>query len=409
MKRLGIILGCLLLLSPPACQSPRSPAGSRPWSGWRGPNGDGSALSESLAGRDNVRLELEWARPLGSGYSSISVVDALAVTMFSDGTRDHVVALDAATGEERWRYEIGPTHRNLHAEASDGPMSTPAIAAGSVYALGPKGDLIALTTAGELRWRFRIDETLGAPAPPYGFATSPAVVDGALVVAIGAGEGRAVCGLDTVSGEERWCTGSDPIAYQSPVVTGSPPRVIVPTDRHFEAVEAAGGDRIWLMKHIAEVRDGYAEAVPVDDELLVMYYLSHAAAYRITSAPLGIQVREVWRTQELGRNLSPPVVFDDRLIGFRVDSLVSVDLLSGERQWTEEGDAGRGLLRVDDLLVIWEKGGRLRLARPERDGVLDVAVLETGLAGSHTSPSLADGRIFVRNHEQVAAVRIVAD
>ena len=65
--------------------------------------------------------------------------------------------------------------------------------------------------------------------------------------------------------------------------------------------------------------------------------------------------------------------------------------------------------RVDDLLVIWEKDGRLRLARPKRDDVLDVAVLETGLAGSFTPPSLADGRIFVRNLEQVAAVRIVAD
>ena len=53
---------------------------------------------------DSVALELVWKVPLGSGNSRVSVADGRVVTLFSDGETDWLVALDAGTGSEHWRY-----------------------------------------------------------------------------------------------------------------------------------------------------------------------------------------------------------------------------------------------------------------------------------------------------------------
>ena len=55
-------------------------------------------------------LKVAWRKPLGAGYSPVSIRGDLAVTMFSDETFDYVIALNAENGADRWRYKIGPAY-----------------------------------------------------------------------------------------------------------------------------------------------------------------------------------------------------------------------------------------------------------------------------------------------------------
>jgi len=86
-----------------------SPAGE--WPMFRGPNADASAVGLPEA-EGEVRLRLVWKQPLGMGYSSVSVAQGRAVTLFSDGVTDFAVALDArglvVPQDER---ELGGVHR----------------------------------------------------------------------------------------------------------------------------------------------------------------------------------------------------------------------------------------------------------------------------------------------------------
>jgi len=90
------------------------------------------------------------------------VVGDRLVTAFSDGESDWLGALDANTGEERWRYRFGETHEGQDA-ADDGPLATPMIHQGIVYGLGPRGRLIALRLADGIEvWSRQLVAELGA-------------------------------------------------------------------------------------------------------------------------------------------------------------------------------------------------------------------------------------------------------
>ncbi len=113
------------------------------WPRYRGPSVDGISTATAFSGLDSIGLDVAWKRPIGSGYSSISIADGRVVTMFSDGASDVVAAYDETTGRELWRFAIEPTYKG-HDGSHDGPMSTPLIADGRVFGLSALGRLFAL-------------------------------------------------------------------------------------------------------------------------------------------------------------------------------------------------------------------------------------------------------------------------
>jgi hypothetical protein len=113
------------------------------WPHWRGPNHDGKADAGGVFGDQPFALELAWARPLGIAYSGISIADGRAVTMYSDGSQDYLVALDATSGEELWRRAIDAKFP-AKGGSEGGASSVPAIDEGIVYAVGPMGHLLAV-------------------------------------------------------------------------------------------------------------------------------------------------------------------------------------------------------------------------------------------------------------------------
>jgi len=76
-------------------------------------------------------LKVVWKKPLGPGYSAVSIRNRLAVTMFSDETSDYVIGLDADHGSERWRHRIGPAYLG-HYGSQSGPVSTPLLTGSQV-------------------------------------------------------------------------------------------------------------------------------------------------------------------------------------------------------------------------------------------------------------------------------------
>lgn len=182
----------------------------------RGARGDGVAAASGVFGSGGVRLELAWRRPLGKGYSGVSVAEGHVVTLFSDGRSDVVIAFDAATGTELWRYIIGETYRG-HDGSQDGPISTPFLSGGRVFALGPHGTLVALRAkTGKEIWKTDLVGDQGGVKPHWGFGTSPLAASGVLLVQLGA-KGATVGGFDPATGRRIWSAGDDSVSYQSPV------------------------------------------------------------------------------------------------------------------------------------------------------------------------------------------------
>ena len=167
----------------------------------------------------------------------------------------YLYALDAATGEERWRFQAG------------GSVTPPAVVGGTVYVGSGDNYVYALDGAtGKWLWRFKA----GFEGDVAGFC-APAVADG--VVYIG-GADEYVYALDAGTGELRW---------RHQVSDGPPALAVVERVVYvsgwlggLDALDAGTGDVLWSfgngMRGPAAVADG------------VVYVGSSDGAYALDAA-----------------------------------------------------------------------------------------------------------------------------
>ncbi|HJU89168.1 MAG TPA: PQQ-binding-like beta-propeller repeat protein, partial [Gemmatimonadaceae bacterium] len=153
-------------------------------------------------------------------------------------------ALDAATGQERWRYATegaGLTSKSFGYDRRS-IQSSPAVVGGVVYVGSRDGHLYAINARdGKLKWRFAHDQTSWA-------ISSPAVRDS--VVYEGSSDGHFFHTLRASDGKELWRVVSEHSVWSSPVVAGS---VVYTAEGAYaadgggtiRALDAATGDERW--------------------------------------------------------------------------------------------------------------------------------------------------------------------
>jgi len=156
------------------------------WPHWGGPNTNFKLHDVGAFSKDeDFSLRVTWKRTLGSGYSSVSVANGIAVTIYSDGENDYVIALDAKDGSDIWRHRIGPAYLG-HWGSQNGPLSTPLITDTFVVALSPQGLLFVLDRAtGDPKWSIDIVEEQDGRPPFWGFTTSPRLAGDLVIVQSG--------------------------------------------------------------------------------------------------------------------------------------------------------------------------------------------------------------------------------
>ena len=164
-----------------------------------------ASTDSRLYALDAATGEEQWRfQAVGGSWASPVVSDGTVFFTASDG---HLYALDATTGEERWRFELfGP--RQLDANSfGRGTWLSPSVHDGTVYAGSLDWHLYAIDAAtGQEKWRFK---TKGAV---WG---SPAISDG--MVYFGSND-LNLYAVDAATGVERWKFRSHWPLRASPVV-----------------------------------------------------------------------------------------------------------------------------------------------------------------------------------------------
>ncbi len=392
LVRLGLILCCATTLG-------------ADWPHVRGPALDGRASAGGSL--DSVSaLEVAWNVPLGSGYSGVAVAGGRAVTLYSDGESDWVAAFDAASGKQAWGFNLGATYQG-HDGSDDGPLASPSVGDGLVFAIGPRGSLVALRLGdGTEAWTKQLVDDFGAKAPEYGFSTAP-LVEGRLVIVQAGGSGdRMLVALEARTGATVWTQGGDGVEYQSPAVMSLAGRrqLVAVGEKSLSGFDPATGKALWTREFPDGTGGSSTTPTFIGEDRFLLLLGGDARVFRVAKAGSGFEVTQLYESDALGGSYAHPVYHEGHLYGFRGQILTCVDAATGERVWRSREPGGDGLILVDGKLVIFGAKGNVVVADATPGGYQERARLRALAGSSLTWPSFADGRIFVRNLDALAAV-----
>lgn len=408
--KLTTISSCLLLaltLSLRPVETVQAKGAGADWPRWRGKDLNGTTVETGVFRFDQgYGLEVGWKKPLGSGYSSVSIADGRAVTMFSDSTFDYVVSLDAETGTEQWRFRIDSTYIG-HSGSHNGPISTAAVDDGRVYGLGPKGQLFALDAkSGTMIWSKHVVDDYQGKIPFYGFSTAP-IVDGDVLAVETGGENSTISGLNKHTGQLLWATGNDTVQYQSPITCriNGQNQLLCVGDNYLYGLNSMSGDRLWEYHHQGRWRS-INPVVVSENQVFLNHSRREGVLLEITKSEDGYDVKEVWTTKGIKQTYNTSVLYDGYLYGYSSRFLSCVNAKTGKPAWKSRPPGDGFVILVDGHLVILTKKGSLHVAKATPEKYTELASLQLFDNLTWTPPSFANGRVYARSLREIAAVDI---
>jgi outer membrane protein assembly factor BamB len=389
------------------------PAGD--WPQWRGPRRDGVAhfpdLLTTWPDRGPARL---WQTAGGEGYSSIAVAGGRACTLLRQDSQEVVVCWRVLDGKELWRFPYdAPTHRQY-----PGPRSTPTIDDGRLYAVGAGGLLHCLDAAeGKELWTKDLRADLNAPGGEWGHAFSP-LIEGDLIITAPGGPGASLAAFDKKTGDLRWKNLDEPPGYSSPVpfTAGGVRQIVAFTGNSAIGVSPADGTLYW--RYPWETRYAVNAATPLTfhahqgDKVFDYVFISSGygrgcALLKIEGENGRFQARPVYEGNQLCCHFSSPVRYRDRIYGFNESTLVCLDLRTGAVRWKKSGYHKGSLLLVDHYLLVLGERGKLELLEASAEEPMPLAGAQPlRSARCWTMPVLAEGRLFLRDEEQVLCLDV---
>jgi len=321
-----------------------------------------------------------WRFDTGSTIrSQPAVVDDIVYLTTGGG---EILALDAATGTERWRHDAG----------DGGLMSSPAVAEGLVVATTIGGRILAVDAAsGAEVWRRDED---AAPE------SMPAVSQGVVYVGTDAGTLLAV---DLRTGEDVWTFAADAPVTRSPAIGSG--RVFVGSERgRLHAIDVATGRSAWTH----DTAGGLIGTPTIGHGLVYIVNLNEPR-----SQVIALEVdtgEEAWRfAPDDALGLRPVVLGPDTLYAAdRGGSFYALDPLSGASRWSwsQQSEIGAAPALVDDRLYVVTRDRAFALDITSRQEAWSVALESNAEYG----PVVADGVVYAGTDGGIVhAIGSVAD
>jgi len=393
------------------------------WPAWRGPNRDGHSPDTGLLTQwpqGGPRLVMT-ARHLGRGFSSVAVTGGRIYTMGDRGGAQHLVALSDSDGREVWAARVGPVWDDEYA----GPRGTPAVSDGMVYALGTEGDLVAVDAAtGQERWRRNLVRDFGGRMmSSWKFAESP-LVDGNRVIVTPGGRDAVMVALDKKTGQDIWrakmgsfqSRGPEGAGYSSIVISngGGVKQYVQLTGRGVISVRAGDG---WFMWGYGRVANNVAN---IPTPIVSGDHVFASTGYGTGAALLKVD-REGDRTSVSEAYFLDPGTFQNHhgnmvLVGSHIFAghghnrgiPIALAIASGEIAWGGNiRNAGQGSAAVsyaDGHLYFRYQNGVMMLIEANPRGYREKGSFQIPNVGSNPSwshPVIVNGRLYLREQDSL--------
>jgi outer membrane protein assembly factor BamB len=363
-------------------------------------------------------LKIKWRAPGGVGMSGLVIDRGRLLTLVQREGKQWLIALDAATGEPVWQVDVAPEYRNA---MGNGPRGTPAIDGDKVFTFSGEGILTALKFADGTRlWSHaRVKELKGKPAE-YGMACSPLVVEGQVIVTVGA-PGATVAAYEADSGKLAWTIGDDPAGYSSPTLLkiGGRSQIVAFTGASVMGIAPKTGKLLWRHPYETNYECNIATPIVVNDQILISAGENHGSALlSLTPAGEEYRVKELWASQGIKSVLrsewQTPILLGGYLYGMDnvggagpITHLTCVEAATGKAAWQQTRFGKGNLIAADGKLFMTTMKGELMIARASPKAYEEIGrevILET----TRQAPALAGGLLYVRDDKEIVCVNVRA-
>ena len=370
-------------------------AAAADWPEFRGPGGRGVAAGDAAIRTTWSEEEgIAWKADLrGRGVSSPIVVGDLVVVTSSSGPRQeqlHVIALDKATGEQRWERIFWATGRTLCHSTSAVAAGTPASDGERIVALFSSCDLVCLDLAGRLLWQRNLAVEHPRAGNDVGMGSSPRIIDGTVVVQIDCQGDPFAAGIDLATGDDRWSVPRDRIASWSsplPVSFAGETAVLLQNPNGLELRRLADGELTWSLR-------GDCSGIPMTAAAGGMLYVPSAG---IAAVPVG-GAEPAWKEAKLSCGIASPVAWNGTVACVNRAGVLVIGAAADGRvrgQVRLSGSFWASPIVVGDLLVAVGKEGITFLVST---GDTPEIVAQNELPGTFTAtPAVADGSLYLRS------------
>jgi outer membrane protein assembly factor BamB len=380
------------------------------WPQFRGPRLDGISAEVGLleSWPEGGPPEL-WRVSLGEGYSGISAVGGRLFTLYAAAGEERLACFDATDGKELWSYRVGDKWNDM---MGNGPRSTPTVADGVVYALGAHGALVALEAAsGEELWRQELSETLGARPPTWGVSTSPLVEGELLILDAGGRGGHSIVALERRTGKLVWHSETDKAGYATPLplTIGGARQVVMFTGTQVVGVDPADGRVLWKRpwRTSYDVNAATPVFIPPNRLFVASGYSTGGALLELAVDGDATRVSQLWTSPRMRNQFSTSVYYEGHIYGFDNATLKCLDARTGEEKWSAREGFGHGALTLADghLYVLGDRG-KLALVEATPEEFRQKSSVQALTGKCWTVPTLAGGRLYLRNEKQLVALDI---
>ena len=335
-----------------------------------------------------------------------------------------VLCFDKQTGALRWErtaksgVPIIKRHpKSTHASstlATDGRHMVAFFGSEGLYAYDMKGELLWKKDFGTLDSGFFI-----APDAQWGFASSPIIRDGRLVIQVDVQNGSFVAAFDVRTGRELWRTPrADVPTWSTPAIVAMNGRdqVIVNGWKHIGGYDLETGKEVWRMTGGGDI----PVPTPITGQGLVFITNAHgkmSPIYAIKPTATGdISLKEgetsnqhiAWSYVRDGGYMQTPILYGDILYVCRDNGVLSAfDAKTGQRHY--QARLGNGSTGFSASAVA--AAGRLYYTSEDGDVYVVKAgpafeLLATNPLGevAMATPAISEGALIFRTRDHLLAI-----
>ena len=326
---------------------------------------------------------------------------------------DTIECLDAKTGKTLWENNYASSFVAGYGSAA-GPRATPAIVGDRVYTMGGQGIVVCTNFAtGKTVWKVDTQKSYRASDGFFGMACSPLVEGNAVLLNIGGEAGAGIIALDKNSGKLLWKTLDDEASYSSPVMAKlrGKRRAVFFARTGLAVVDPTSGKIDFQNRWRARIQASVNAAAPlVVGELIFVTSSYNTGALVVNAAADGYKT--AWSNDtSLSSQYASVMHRGGFIYGTHgradvppVPALRCVELATGKVRWSVDDFGDCLMLRCGDRLLALMESGELVLGQATPAGWREISRAQVVGSGARSQPALADGRLYVRDRNQLVCL-----